>query len=96
MDAPPENETHSRGRKEGFNHYRYAWFHGELVLMPSFLIRELGLTMESRGGATVAHVREGERRSTGVALCNPVDNFNKATGRVKALGRALASAERKR
>jgi hypothetical protein len=43
---------------------------------------------------TRAHVVEAESRrevATGIAVCNPRDNFCKATGRAKSLGRALST-----
>lgn len=45
-----------------------------------------GLPADSPG-ATIAFMDEGDNYYAGVAYCNPVDNFSKATGRVKSTGR---------
>lgn len=48
------------------------------------------------GGRTTALIRDeqGEVVVSGVANCSPLDRYTKATGRVKALGNALAFLKR--
>jgi hypothetical protein len=56
------------------------------VIHYGFYIEEDGvLVLQPKGGATVAV--DWETGLMGTALCSPLDNFNKHTGRNKALGR---------
>ena len=64
-------------------HFRYS---EELpgVMMPSWLIRRLGLTFRPTGGMTQVL----NDNVVGVAWCMDTDNFNKKVGRTIALARA--------
>ena len=52
-------------------------------------------SVTSRGGATVCFHPEPEydRTTVGIAICSPLDNFNKSIGRAKALGRTHCSID---
>jgi hypothetical protein len=54
----------------------------------------LGEKVSHRGGVTVCNLYSGsERIGKGVAVCSPLDNFNKRIGRDISLGRALKNLE---
>lgn len=74
-----------------FDHLRFA--NDEMlgrVAMPSWILKELEIEFEPRGGVTVARVTDGKgERTVGIALCMDTDNYCKKTGRTISLGRAL-------
>jgi hypothetical protein len=78
--------------KVTYKHFRYV---EELpgMLMPASLVRVMGGTVVSKGGATLATLTlDDDSRAYGLALCCPRDNFSRATGRAVSLGRALLDA----
>lgn len=77
-----------------FKHFRNR----QMIVHPDRLdagTMPVTIQIAPKGGATLAKIydAEGNHVITGVAYCNPKDQFNKKTGRTIALGRALADLE---
>lgn len=60
------------------------------------VMTDAGLSLSPKGGKTTAVIFKGETKLVeGIALCSPLDHFNKHEGRIKALGRAISELRSK-
>lgn len=102
MQAQPDPEN-LENLKTHFTHLRLHTKDAELLknLDPQSRVSILGFyaapkheiefELSHRGGVTICDIfdEEGNCLSTGMAICSPLDNFNKKIGRDISLGRAL-------
>lgn len=58
-------------------------------LMPTYFIKQLGMSVQPQGGMTVAAIEYDGLLFIGAAECTDKDNFSKTIGRNIAQGRAL-------